>query len=109
MWLELPVLESVLTPGGTPTSLSQAASSRSLACTHSSLSRDLAHQHLNLVVAQIFIDSLGEPYTALQAYRLILVWLSLPDTETAGPGLGYNTMNTTIYHYEYHNTSFNTA
>ena len=64
VWLELPVLESVLTPGGTPTSLSQAASSRSLACTHSSLSRDLAHQYLNLVVAQIFIDSLGEPYTA---------------------------------------------
>ena len=31
----------------------------------------------------------GESYTALQAYRLI-VWLSLPDTETAGPGLGYN-------------------
>lgn len=40
-------------------------------------------------VAQIFIDSLGESYTALQAQRLI-VWLSPPDTETAGPGLGYN-------------------
>ena len=32
VWLELPVLEFVLTPGGTPTSRSQAASSRSLAC-----------------------------------------------------------------------------
>ena len=31
MWLEHPVLESVLTPGGTPTSRSQAASSCSLA------------------------------------------------------------------------------
>jgi hypothetical protein len=44
---------------------------------------------LNRFVTQIFIDSLGESYTTLQAYKLI-VWLSLLDTETAGPGLGYN-------------------
>ena len=48
VWLELPVLEFILTPGGTPTSRSQAASSRSLVCivgtwrisTHSSDLRD---------------------------------------------------------------------